>query len=182
MVEMDELLWRLYNLENDFEKFQDSQRTSAVNIILVITGAVLTVLGFKKTLTIVDVPLTIFLVALGIYGFIFAWKLHERYEWHELLAATYFNALDSQAGKKDYSQLKWPSVEKILGEDAWKKWKQEKQGIDGLWGLAQTVQVKKYPHLWKMRQWKLYLGIPAAVAIIGFILTLIAIFAPVVST
>ena len=96
MKEKTELLWRFYQEHCAWERHHEAQRSSATNLILVIAAAVLSVVTINKSIDMSDLPLTIFLVVLGLFGSILSLKQYERFARHQTLAGSYRGAIDQE--------------------------------------------------------------------------------------
>lgn len=94
MKEKTELLWRFYQEHCAWERHHETQRSSATNLVLVVAAAVLSLVTINKSIDLSDLPLTIFLIVLGLFGSILSLKHYERFKRHQTLAETYRKALD----------------------------------------------------------------------------------------
>jgi len=56
----------------------ETQRTAASNLLVIIAAAILAFVTFDKALTIADLPLTILLLFIGMFGAAFCVKYYER--------------------------------------------------------------------------------------------------------
>jgi hypothetical protein len=65
------------------------------NILLVIVGAILVLVGFDKVIcrSEVDLGSAILVILIGIFGAVWAWKQHERYRYWEFIAIEYQKVL-----------------------------------------------------------------------------------------
>lgn len=90
-----DLLWRFYDQENVLLMNEESQRSTATNLILVMATAVLGILGWNKSLTMSQLPLAIFLVFIGVLGVLFALKYRHSRAWHENVKLEYLRAITS---------------------------------------------------------------------------------------
>jgi hypothetical protein len=97
-----ELLWRFYQEHCVWERHQESQRSTATNLVLVVAAAILSIITISKSIDMTDLPLTIFLVVLGVFGAILSMKHYERFARHQTLAGAYRVALDKKYQKPKF--------------------------------------------------------------------------------
>jgi predicted membrane channel-forming protein YqfA (hemolysin III family) len=139
-----ELLWRLYQEHCAWERHQEAQRSSATNFVLVVAAAVLSIITINKSTDITDLPLTIFLVLLGVFGVILSMKYYERFARHQTLAGAYRVALDQEI----------PEAQ-----------------ILGIRSEAERCHTDNYRLMHKWRLHWLWIGLHVAVALMGVVLT-----------
>jgi hypothetical protein len=88
-----EILWRLYQDNYDNARHHESQRSTVTNFIILIAGGIGTIVsvgGFTRQ----DLPLTLLLVGLGIFGALFSSSHYERYKRSKERAKAYLRELD----------------------------------------------------------------------------------------
>jgi hypothetical protein len=88
-----ELLLKIYEDQAAQCRHHESQRTSAVNLILAIGAALLGLSGLSD-LSPAFIPAAIFLGILGIFGALFARKHYERFRYHTMLAGKYWEKIE----------------------------------------------------------------------------------------
>jgi hypothetical protein len=93
MQEEVELLLKIYEDQASQCRHHESQRTSAVNIILAIGAAVIGLSGLSD-LSPAFIPAAIFLIILGIFGALFARKHYERFKYHTMQAGKYWSKIE----------------------------------------------------------------------------------------
>ncbi len=146
-----EILWRVYQEHCAWERHQESQRSSATNLVLVISGGVLSVVtvnGIKLS----DLPLTAFLVVLGLFGALLSLKHYEQFGRHQALAKTYRKALNGRLPAARILDIRH-NAEKAHGK------------------LYQRTVVRRIVHAWRLH-W-LWASLQLAVAATGAILTVL---------
>lgn len=82
MSEESDILTVLYQEHLNQARHQESERSTMTNLILVLGAAVASLITYDQKVSKVDLPLSIFLVMLGIYGAFFSAKLYERFRLH----------------------------------------------------------------------------------------------------
>ena len=88
-----DILLQLYREECSFARHHDNLRSRAVSLIIAVAGGTLGLAGFDRELTDGDVPVGVFIVALGIFGVGFTLKSFERVHHHFQRADQYLNRL-----------------------------------------------------------------------------------------
>jgi len=146
-----EIMWRLYADNIAQGRHHETMRSSVTNTVLVIAGAVLTVIGFSKTVNHEHWPLTVFMVAVGLFGAVFVIKHYERYCLHMQRARHYRNKLESYLPDSEIHKLKV---------------------------AADNDHKKEFKRLVDIKLSKFWVSLHLLVAIFGLILTVIALFTP----
>jgi Ca2+/Na+ antiporter len=72
----------LYQEHLNQARHQENQRSTMSNLILIICSALLAAVTLDKDLSLTDLPLTLFLFSLGVYGAVFSAKYYERFKLH----------------------------------------------------------------------------------------------------
>src|SRR5690349_7680807 len=86
------LLWNEYENQNEWQRHNENQRAQLVNILLVISAALVTLPAkFSRT----DWAIPAFLIGVGAFGFFAMMKYWERFTYHVQLEIAYRKALDS---------------------------------------------------------------------------------------
>lgn len=88
-----EILWRLYQDNYDNARHHESLRSTVTNFIIVIAGGIGTIVSVGG-FTPLDLPLTLMLVGLGIFGALFSSSHYERYKRNKERAKAYLRELD----------------------------------------------------------------------------------------
>lgn len=101
-----EVMWRLYAENTTHGRHQETMRASVTSIVLIIAGAVLTVIGFSKRIYFEHWPLTTFLIFVGLFGAVFVVKHYERYCLHMQRARQYRIQLEGNIPNSNILQLK----------------------------------------------------------------------------
>ena len=78
MNDLAEVMWRLYAENTTQGRHHETMRASVTSIVLLIAGAVLTVIGFSKGIYFEHSPVTTFLIFVGLFGALFVAKHYER--------------------------------------------------------------------------------------------------------
>lgn len=89
-----DLLWGMYQENTTQARHHEGQRQAVTAIVISLAGALLTIVGLDKTVTLADLPLSCFLVLLGLWGALFSAKQYERTTLHTERARRYRDALD----------------------------------------------------------------------------------------
>ena len=90
-----ECLWKVYLEEITQGRHHETQRVNVTNLVIAVAAAILALATFDKALNRSDLPLTIFLIVLGMFGAAFSSKHYERFRKHMLCARNYRNAIDA---------------------------------------------------------------------------------------
>jgi hypothetical protein len=89
-----ELLWRLYIDNREYARTHEGQRAMAANLIVAISAGLVGLATFDQKLTTADLPLTFFLMAVGLFGTVFSSKHYERTRLHLNRAKQFLKRLD----------------------------------------------------------------------------------------
>lgn len=89
-----DILWKMYEEHVTEGRHHETQRATVTNLVIAIAAGVLALVTFDKAITLIDLPLTIFLIFLGVFGAAFSSKYYERFQLHMKRAREYRNALD----------------------------------------------------------------------------------------
>ena len=148
MNDKTELLWRFYQEHCNWERHHESQRALATNLVLFIAAGVLSVITIDKSIGVSDLPLTVFLMVLGVFGATLSRKQYERFARHQSLANEYRKAIDQEL----------PEAEVLV-----------------IRNRAEDEHAPKYRIFYKSRLNWLWIGLPVVVAMTGVVLTLVII-------
>ena len=106
MDDTSELHWRYLKDNLDHSRHHETLRATSSNIILVVAGVAFTVVGYDKCIAATDLPILMFVFALGIFGALFAAKQTERASLHYQRARSLRDALDKGPHAPDFKGLK----------------------------------------------------------------------------
>lgn len=143
-----ELTWRLYQEHCTWERHHEAQRASVTNLLLAVSAAVLGVITYDGGLWIGDLPLTLFLILLGLFGALFVAKQYERFAMQQGRAGRYRGMLDEMVPEA--------AVLKLRNE-------------------ADAENEARYPRLSRIRLHRFWTALHLLVAGFGVVLTVIII-------
>ena len=143
--------WKLYQEHCTHVRHHETQRATVAASFLAIASALIGLVTFDKTIGTTDLPLTILLTFLGVFGALFSSKQYERASLHTERARFYRDAIDATM---DGSPLK--------------RLKQE----------ADVKHRAAFPELEKLRLNKFWVGLYTLLVGIGLVLSVIAAFYP----
>ncbi len=152
MAQDTDVLWGLYLDHCTQCRHHESMRATVTNVFLTITAGVTGVIALDSEMNALDVPLTLFITLLGVFGAVNAAKNYERIQMHTERARSYRDAL-----------------EELLPTTRIKALKQE----------ADRKHNANWPRLHKVRLFWLWIGIQIGVVLFGVVLTVVAIWLPV---
>lgn len=146
-----EMLWRLYQDNYVNARHHESQRATVTNFIILIAGGIGTIVS-AGGFTYEDLPLTLLLICLGIFGALFSSSHYERYKRSKERAKAYLRELDS-----------------ILFESDGKVFKSIKVATD-------VERKENHPTLDKLYDvhW-LWMSLPLMVTVLGLTLTVLCL-------
>lgn len=101
-----DLLWSLYMSEREFITHHENQRTSASNILGAIAAGLVVALGTDKLSSTVEIIISILLIIMGFFGFIFCAKLYALIKLHAERSYAYLGEIDDQINGVDIAALK----------------------------------------------------------------------------
>ena len=128
-------------------RHHEIQRSSVTNVLIAISSAIIGLVTFDKTIVISDLPLTIFLIILGVFGAVFSAKHYERFSFHISRARKYREEINKLFPDTPLREL-----------------------ID----KADEKHNRKHPRLRKLRLQYFWLGLYVLITLIGVMLTIIA--------
>ena len=105
-MQKSDLLWALYLSEREFIQHHENQRTNASNILAAISAGVMIALGTDKLSAEVSVMLSVLLIALGLFGWIFCAKLYALIKLHAERSYQYLDVLDQEVAAVQIASLK----------------------------------------------------------------------------
>ena len=89
-----DVLWKMYEENVTQGRHHETQRTAVSSLILGVAAGILGLIAFDKAITAADVPLTLFLTVLALFGAMFSAKHYERFKSHMERARKYRDGLD----------------------------------------------------------------------------------------
>ena len=148
-MDRDEVIWKLYEDNRSYARFHEAQRSTATNLILVVSAGLLGLVTFDKNINLLDLPSVLLLSILGIFGSLFSAKQYERVRLHLNRARRYYIELDGLIPEAKIREIKQKGDEDTK---------------------------KRFPRLSKMRLNYFWVALHLMISAIGFILTIIIIF------
>ncbi len=106
-----DILWKYYNIELNQAINHESSRISITNMILIITGVIITIITYDDNLTYSDLPLSFFLIIVGVFGIVFNAKSYERFNFHNSRASGYRDLLEKYYPNIDFLKAREASDE-----------------------------------------------------------------------
>lgn len=148
MQDENELLWRLYQDHVIHGRHHETLRATTTTVILAVAAGVLGLLGARHDWPPhnEDLPLTLFLILIGVFGALFTAKYHERFVFHTNRARAYRDVLDKNL----------PNV-----------------GINNLRPIADAKTQSEHPWLYKRRLYRFWIGLHLIIAVLGCLLALL---------
>lgn len=101
-----DILLRMYLQECEFARHHEELRATAANIMIGVTAGILGLIAFDQKISANDLPLTIFLTILGIFGAVFNSKHCERVRLHLNRGKQYFVKLDQVTPELELMRLR----------------------------------------------------------------------------
>ena len=101
-----DVLWKMYQEHCTQGRHHEAQRSTVAGALIAISGAVIGLVTFDKSISRIDLPLTLFLCGLGIFGAVFSAKHYERFSLHMKRAQKYRDELDGLLPGKPIKRLK----------------------------------------------------------------------------
>jgi hypothetical protein len=141
---------KLYQEHCTHGRHHELQRSAVVTAIIAVAAAVTGLVTYDRAINPSDLPLTVFLIAIGALGSAFAMKHYERFELHMKRARGYRGELDKMIGNV----------------------------LDPVKTKADADQKKEHGILVKVRLHYWWLSMGLAIAILGVVLSGIALLAP----
>lgn len=89
-----QFLWSLYLSERDFIKHHEVQRTQASNILAAIAAGLVVAIGSGEMSAEVGFVISIMLMAIGLFGYLFCGKLYALIQLHAERSYQYLGALE----------------------------------------------------------------------------------------
>ncbi len=101
-----DLYWKMYQENCTQGRHHETQRATVATALIGIAAAAIGIATFDKSLILSDLPLTLFVVAIGLFGTIFSAKHYERFSLHMERARFYRKALDDLLTNSPLARLK----------------------------------------------------------------------------
>jgi hypothetical protein len=117
----NELLWRFYQDHIAHGRHHETLRATTTTVILAVAAGVLGLLGGAHVwpLQYEQLPLTLFLVLLGVFGAFFSAKYHERFDFHMNRARQYRDLLDANLPLVGINKVRPEADKKSRSEHPW---------------------------------------------------------------
>ena len=103
MSEDKEILWNYYQEEMKQAINHESSRASITNMILIIAGVIISIVTYDDSIELNDIPHTVFLIIIGLFGIIFNIKYYERYSFHYSRSKGYRILLEEKFSNIDFN-------------------------------------------------------------------------------
>lgn len=101
-----DVLWKMYQEHSTQGRHHETQRSTVATALIAIAGASMGFVTLDRGLTRIDMPLTVFIVAVGMFGAAFSAKHYERFSMHMERARAYRDELDSLLAGAPIKRLK----------------------------------------------------------------------------
>lgn len=108
MEDSTELQWRYMKDNLDQARHYEVIRTNITNIIVTIAGAAFAVVGFNKTIDLIEIPLLVFVFFLGLFGAIMSAKQTERALLYYNRARAYRQAIAADVPSSGFGSITKP--------------------------------------------------------------------------
>ena len=146
--EIDVLL-RFHERQIEMIIHQESQRTSAANLIIIVTAGLTGLVTFDGSMNISDLPLTILLIIFGAFGAIFSLKHYERFRFH----------------LEDAIALRL-KIQGLIPE----------LGISEVFQKANERHKENFPIFTRLKTHKLWLTFYCFIAVLGIVMSILALW------
>ena len=83
MPDAKDILWGLFQENINYARHHETLRGTVSNLIIVVSAGVVGIITFDRKIDILDLPLSLFLTAIGVFGAFFTAKHYERYRMHD---------------------------------------------------------------------------------------------------
>lgn len=143
-----EFAWRLYESERDFIKHHENQRTNASSILAAVSAALVVAVTSGATSGWFQVATASVLILIGLFGAIFSGKLYELIQLHASRSYEYLAIVNANHKSIDVQEIK---------------------------SLVKTKQTTRYPYFSSISLNKIWFRFHVLVAILGILLTILAI-------
>jgi hypothetical protein len=147
-----DVLMKMYQEHSTQCRHHELQRSTIVTAVIAVAGVVVGLVTYDQAITRSDLPLTAFLIALGVFGAAFALKQYERFEFHMERARQHRTALDNLLGS-------------LIGS---------RPPLQPLNDAATRIVESKYPTLFRLRLHRWWFAFGLIAALLGVVLSAIA--------
>lgn len=147
-----DIYWKMYQEHCIQGRHHETQRSSVITAIIAIASVIIGLITYDRAITKYDLPLTLLLIVIGAFGATFSMKHYERFNFHMERARVHRDALDELIATN--------------------------MPLKTLKTAADKTHKAKYPKLSKARLHYWWLSLGVIIAILGGILSIIAIFSP----
>jgi len=142
MKDEAELLWRMCNEEYSQARQHETQRASMTTIGVTLSVAAIGLITSDGKFSVIDLPLALIVVGIGIFGSFFTLKHYERFQFHIERSRVYRGKLESFYPNADMKSLR-----------SW----------------AERKHKKNFHHLFRIRLYWFWLGIHASIGLLGLV-------------
>lgn len=146
---LKDILFALYSENVNQCRHHESQRATVTSSIIAIDTIIIGLITFDKVINYTDIPLSVLLIILGIFGATFTLKHYERYSLCVERLRQYRKELDEQFAGNEISRLR---------------------------NIADEIHKKRFPHLVKYTHHKFWIFLHIIIIAIALTLTAIAVF------
>jgi hypothetical protein len=144
-------LWRIFHEHLTQFRHYESQRSTIASVLVSLEAVLLSVITFDKSIEASDLPLTIFVIFLGVFGALFSHKQYERSSLQYSRAKVCRDKIDSQI----------------------------KGAIRAVLVDASKIHDEYFPGKFRPKVHQLWIVLYVLLALLGVILSIIALFAPI---
>lgn len=140
--------WKIYQEHCSQGRHHENQRSTVATGLIAVAAAIAGLVTFDDKLTLIDLPLTLFIVAIGLFGALFSAKQYERFRFHMEAAGLHRDQIDSLL---------------TCGTS-----------LKSLRTQAKTANGDKFPRLYKLRLNCFWLGLYLFICALGVTLSVLA--------
>jgi hypothetical protein len=149
---LKDILFALYSENVTQCRHHESQRATVTSSVIAIDTIIIGLITFDKVINYTDIPLSVLLIILGIFGATFTLKHYERYSLCVERLRQYRKELDEQFAGNEISRLR---------------------------NIADDIHKKRFPTLVKYTHHKFWIFLHIIIIAIALTLTAIAVFSHV---
>jgi hypothetical protein len=171
-----DVLFKMYQEHCTHGRHHETQRSTVSTIIIAIAAGVTGLVKYDKAIDSLDFPLSLFLIALGLFGAVFCFKQTERFRLHTDRARKYRDAIDELLPDRTdtfSSNTELFDLPDKVKRSLHKPLELGTKPIKALKRLADAEHVYKYPKWHNRRLTWMWLGLHLCVAVLGIILSVI---------
>ena len=148
-MEKSDLYMKLFQEYASEARHHEQQRATVTGFFSALAAGILTVVGMDRALTASDIPASLFLVAIGVFGCVFSAKQYERFFVNMERARRFREALEDSL---------------------------EGSNIRGIKRGADRDAAERFPRLHKSRLGLLWVVLHALIALFGVLLFVLSLF------